>query len=74
MKNTFSIMNSQKLEIPLFGYFITYLIIKKIKRYSLLSLYTNFIYSYLSVEKILPIINEIYLFLNNQQKENNNNK
>ena len=63
MENSFSIMNSLKIEIPFIGYILPFFILKKIKRFSILNLYTNFIYSYLSVEKILPIMNEIYLFL-----------
>ena len=70
LKNSFSIINSQRLEIPILGYILPYFILKKIKKYSMLSLYTNVIYSYLSIEKILPIINEINLFLNNQKKKN----
>ena len=70
MKNTFSIMNSQKIEIPFIGYILPFFILKKMKRFSILNLYTNFIYSYLSVEKILPILNELYLFINYKKNQN----
>ena len=70
MKNTFSIMNSQKIEIPFIGYILPFFILKKMKRLSILNLYTNFIYSYLSVEKILPILNELYLFINYKKNQN----
>ena len=67
-------INDKKLKVPILGYFLPYFILKKLKKYSMLCLYKDIIYSYLSIEKILPILERYSLFLYNHLNEKQENK
>ena len=49
----------QKLKINYFDYLIPYFCLRKYKKYDLLCAYTDIMYSYLSLEEILPSIEKI---------------
>ena len=59
LTSNYNLFHPQKLNISLFDYMIPYFCLKKYKKYDLLCAYTNIMYSYLSLEEILPSIERI---------------
>ena len=59
----------QELKINLFDYLIPYYCLRKHKKYDLLCAYTDIMYSYLSLEQILPTIEKISKLLKDKNNE-----
>jgi hypothetical protein len=56
INSNYNLFHPQKLNISLFDYIIPFFCLKKYKKYDLLCAYTDIMYSYLSIEEILPSI------------------
>ena len=70
LTSNYNLFHPQKLYISLFDYMIPYFCLKKFKKYDLLCAYTNIMYSYLSLEEILPSIERIgRLYRENKDNE-----
>jgi hypothetical protein len=70
INSNYNLFHPQKLNISLFDYIIPFFCLKKYKKYDLLCAYTNIMYSYLSLEEILPSIERI----GRLYRENKNNE
>ena len=70
INSNYNLFHPQKLNISLFDYIIPFFCLKKYKKYDLLCAYTNIMYSYLSLEEILPSIERV----GRLYRENKNNE
>ena len=59
----------QELKINYFDYLIPYFCLRKYKKYDLLCAYTDIMYSYLSIEEILPSIEKISKLLKEKNRD-----